>query len=149
MVREISNRLFASATYGIAQQCQSAKLAHLTDCCFGRFIKTFVLVFCSISIDNYRHCNCRLVALPVAATEAILTADYRFVWSLFSQCLLHAPNQMCQPTRDLQPTFNDVVPCENLVVPQLLIIAESQSWGMNKWWIITLIPTTNQQWCLV
>ncbi len=27
---------------GITQQCQSAKLAHLTDCCFGRFIKNFV-----------------------------------------------------------------------------------------------------------
>ncbi len=81
MVGKISNRLFASAAiaYGIAQQCQSAKLAHLTDCCFGRFIKMFLHNVCSISIDKYRHCNCRLVALPIASTEAILTADYGFV----------------------------------------------------------------------
>ena len=39
--------------------------------------------------------------------------------------------QMCQPNRDLQPTLGDVVPCENLAVPQLLIIAESGAGGMN------------------
>ncbi len=32
-----------------------------------------------IMFDKYRHCNCRLVDLPVASTEAILTADYGFV----------------------------------------------------------------------
>ena len=35
------------------------------------------------------------------------------------------------PTRDLQATFSDVVPCKNLAVPHLLIIAESQAEGMN------------------
>ncbi len=109
--------------------------------------------------DKYRHCNCWLVALPVASTEAISTADYGFVWSLFSHCLLYAPTYTCQdfncqcqisnPTRDLQPTFSDVVPCENLAVPPLSIIAESRSGGMNEWWIRSLLPTTNQQWCLV
>ena len=35
--------------------------------------------------DEYRHCNCRLVALPVASIEAIWTAYSGFVWSLFRQ----------------------------------------------------------------
>ena len=44
---------------------------------------------------------------------------------------LIASVKCANPTRDLQPTFSDVVPCENLAVPQLLIIAESQAGGMN------------------
>ncbi len=36
--------------------------------------------------DKYRHCNCKLVALPVASTEAILTADYGFEACLANVC---------------------------------------------------------------
>ncbi len=32
---------------------------------------------------------------------------------------LNASVKCANPTRDLQPTFSDVVPCENLAVPQL------------------------------
>ncbi len=55
--------------------------------------------------------------------------------------LLYAPTYTCQnftcqcqcanQTRDLQPTLSDVVPCENLAVPQLLIIDENGAGGMN------------------
>ena len=36
------------------------------------------------------------------------------------------------PTRDLQPTFSDIGPCEYFAVPQLSIPAESQAGGMNE-----------------